>query len=147
MPGEASTASATVKESIPPTKPETSEAPAEKAKGDAAEKPSAEEKASDVKKRVVDILKAKDGMGRKHIKVGESTYYVVTVDEISRYMELKNDYKTDEMSAFIVYMHEEFVNDLKTLRKKNTVKKGACMVAGIFVLILIALVVFAVLNK
>ncbi|KAI5160998.1 hypothetical protein NEAUS03_1448 [Nematocida ausubeli] len=99
------------------------------------------------KKEDTDVLNPSKGMGRKHITIGENLYYIVSVDEVNRYMDLKTDYKTDSMKAFIVYMHEEFVSDLKNLRKKRSLKKGAFFLIALFVLIGVALLGVMFLRK
>ncbi|OAG29793.1 hypothetical protein NEIG_01139 [Nematocida sp. ERTm5] len=123
-----------------PPKPNKPEQSLDK-KGEDQIKPSNEEK------KDVDVLNPAKGMGRKHIKLGESVYYIVSVDEVNRYMDLKQDYKSDAMKAFIVYMHEEFVSDLKTLRKKRSIKTAACLLGVLFVLIILALIGVMVFAK
>lgn len=143
MPGDASTKTAAA---APQTVPPVHEsAPNPKAPIDKKEKTKKEDALPlSQPSSQVNLLNSKDGMNRKHIKLGDSLYYVVSLDEIDRYMELKDEYKTDAMSAFVVYMHEEFITDLKSLRRKRSMKKGIFALIVIFSLIFIALGLVAI---
>ncbi|KAI5190100.1 hypothetical protein NEMIN01_0885 [Nematocida minor] len=93
-----------------------------------------------------EAINHEEASGRKKIKLGNNSYYVVSLEEIDRYIELKDTYKSDAMSAFIVYMHKDFIADLKSIRRRHSVKKGLFLILGIFTLIIIALAAVAILR-
>ncbi|KAI5184378.1 hypothetical protein NEHOM01_0123 [Nematocida homosporus] len=83
-------------------------------------------------------LSQKEGMKRKKVKLGEKDYYVVTLEEVERYKDLQPKYKSDAMSAYILYMHTEFIDDLLRLRNPSKLKSLAHGV-GIFIVVLVIL--------
>lgn len=67
---------------------------------------------------------------RKKVRLEGADYYVVTLEEIDQYRERKDGYKDSSMRAFIIYMHSEFLNDLKKIRKTNMLKNASIFLAG-----------------
>lgn len=143
------TESAVVKNSIPPIKdpaPKGPVDPSDKDKKEDTNKPE-ENPAEGAEGTEVAHIKSSKAAGRKKIELGGSSYYVVSLDEIDRYVELKDSYKTDAMSAFIVYLHKDFISDLKKIRRRHTIKTRVFLVLGIFTMIILGLVLVAVLKK
>lgn len=142
--------SAVAKSNIPPLKEPSSANPENPEKEKTKEKTKEEpekikgEPAVPVEKQP--IIDAQKAAGRKKVDLGGGSYYVVSLDEIDRYIELKDTYKTDAMTAFIVYLNKDFIPDLKRIRKRQSIKNSFFLVMGIFAVIVIALLLVIALK-
>lgn len=97
-----------------------------------------------------DTLVTKENMKRKKVQVNGVDYYVVTVDEVQEYKNIKDKYKSDGMSAFILYMHTDFIKDLSSIRRTGNIKKAAKIFFFILcfvVLVFVALLVYCLAKK
>lgn len=144
--------------SAPVSAPESAPAAADKKDQTNAEKKK-EENPAPVKPEETQALKngpttpclsIKEVADRKKVFIGEKEYYVVSLEEIEKYRELKDSYKDDAMSTFILYMHSEFVKDLVHMRRSGKLKNVAKSVAGgfilIIILILIVVIIFSIMK-
>ncbi|KAI5171346.1 hypothetical protein NEFER03_0705 [Nematocida sp. LUAm3] len=118
----------------------------EKAQEQEKEKEKSFEKKKEEHAPLDKLLSQRIGGSKKKIRLGEKEYYVVTLDEVDHYKSIKDQYRDDSMSAFILYMHTEFGKDLKKLRKSST--SSAVMFWIIFILLLLvaALIVFFIIK-
>lgn len=97
-----------------------------------------------------DSLASKENMKRKKVQVNGLDYYVVTVDEVQEYKKIKDKYKSDGMSAFILYMHTDFIKDLSSIRRTGNIKKAVKVtfyIIGVIVLLIICLFVYCLSKR
>lgn len=68
--------------------------------------------------------------GGKVINLGGRDYHVVSIEDIEYYKGRKQEYKSGAMDAFIVFMHKDFLSDLKTLRNDRFIRKASYFALG-----------------
>jgi len=64
-------------------------------------------------------LTQKENSKRKKLTLNGTDYLVVSIEEVNEYAKIKEKYKNDSMSAFILYMHTGFISDLASIRRKG----------------------------
>lgn len=89
-------------------------------------------------------LPSKEIADKTKVFLGDKEYYVVSLDEVEKYKELKENYKEDSMSTFILYMHREFIKDLVEMRSSGKLKNVAKTLLGGFIFLIIIVLVIAI---
>ncbi|KAI5180349.1 hypothetical protein NEOKW01_0653 [Nematocida sp. AWRm80] len=85
-------------------------------------------------------------INRKQLSIGNSSYYIITLDEVSIYNTLKSSYKNNDTAPFIIYLNTEFITDLKSSRKKSKLYSVFVFIVTIIVFILVLIILYFIFS-